>query len=505
MSENLTGLVKIIGISILLVVLWLFLAYQVPENFLKPNNIENLLRRTALFGILGIGVSFVIISSGIDLSIGSLVCFTACLLALFLSVTYNPYVSTDVFEIKAADKTLIVAQDSDFTTGQTIRYYGGRRARNAMLKITAIHPTQYMGQPANEILVDQPLTRDDKTDSNNRSVGKIAAMYPISEIEDNHLKIPFQQLRPRDRVWFVHPERGLKEKTVASVIPASAANDLTEIEFTETLDGIDASYIAIPLNRQQFMSIPIAILSVLLIALGLGMVHGVLITRLKQQPFVVTLCGLLIYRGLSRWLSNDQTLGFGNEFEGTLGLLATGRLVLWDSGTSSFGIPYSFFFLLLLTVAAIIFLNFTIWGRYILALGRNEEAARYSGVNTGRMTILAYVLCAVLAGVGGILFALDANSIAPSSFGNFFELYAIAAAVLGGCSLRGGEGSIIGVVVGTALMQTLYNSIVLLKIPDELEYAIIGAVILIGVTSDEIIRMIANRIKRDKVQTPPNN
>ena len=497
MSENLTGLVKIIGISILLVVLWAFLAYQVPENFLKPNNIENLLRRTALFGILGIGVSFVIISSGIDLSIGSLVCFTACLLALFLSVSYNPYVSTDVLEIKAAEKKLVVRRDGNFVVGQSIRYYGGRRARNAMLTITAINPTEYQGRPAREILVDQALTRDDQTDASNRSVGKIAAMYPISEVSDNHLDLPFQQLGPRDRVWFVHPERGLKEKTVASVAPSVQSRDLTEVRFTEPLDGIDASYIAIPLARKQRMSVPLAIISVLLIALGLGMIHGILITKLKQQPFVVTLCGLLIYRGLSRWLSNDQTLGFGNEFEGSLGLLATGRLVLWDSGTSSFGIPYSFFFLVLLTIAAIIFLNFTIWGRYIMALGRNEEAARYSGVNTGRMTILAYVLCAVLAGFGGILFALDANSIAPSSFGNFFELYAIAAAVLGGCSLRGGEGSIIGVVVGTALMQTLYNSIVLLKIPDELEYAIIGAVILIGVTSDEVIRMIANRFKRD--------
>ena len=105
------------------------------------------------------------------------------------------------------------------------------------------------------------------------------------------------------------------------------------------------------------------------------------------------------------------------------------------------------------------------------------------------------MLCAVLAAIGGILFALDSNSIAPSSFGNFFELYAIAAAVLGGCSLRGGEGSIIGVVVGTALMQTLYNSIVLLKIPDELEYTIIGAVILIGVVSDEVIRRFATYLK----------
>ena len=89
------------------------------------------------------------------------------------------------------------------------------------------------------------------------------------------------------------------------------------------------------------------------------------------------------------------------------------------------------------------------------ALGRNEEAARYSGINTQRMTILAYVLCAVMAGIGGMLFALDGNSIAPSSFGNFYELYAIAAAVLGGCSLRGGEGSILGVIIGTALMHTL--------------------------------------------------
>jgi ribose transport system permease protein len=93
------------------------------------------------------------------------------------------------------------------------------------------------------------------------------------------------------------------------------------------------------------------------------------------------------------------------------------------------------------------------------------------------------------------MFAIDSNSIAPSSFGNFFELYAIAAAVLGGCSLRGGEGSILGVVVGTALMQTLYNSIVLLKIPDELEFTIIGAVILFGVAGDELTRMLAAKFR----------
>ena len=98
-----------------------------------------------------------------------------------------------------------------------------------------------------------------------------------------------------------------------------------------------------------------------------------------------------------------------------------------------------------------------------------------------------------MAAVGGILFAVDSNSVAPSSFGNFFELYAIAAAVLGGCSLRGGEGGILGVVIGTAVMQTLYNLIVLMKISDTLEFAIIGLVILLGVVADELVKRLASR------------
>jgi len=104
---------------------------------------------------------------------------------------------------------------------------------------------------------------------------------------------------------------------------------------------------------------------------------------------------------------------------------------------------------------------------------------------------MAYVICTVLAAVGGMLSALDSTSVSPSSFGNAFELYAIAAAVLGGCSLRGGEGSILGVVIGTAVMQVLNNLIMLLQIPQTLEYTIIGAVILIGVTGDEFVRRAA--------------
>ena len=231
-----------------------------------------------------------------------------------------------------------------------------------------------------------------------------------------------------------------------------------------------------------------ALLAVVVLSLAIGLMHGLLITRLGLQPFVVTLCGLLFYRGFARWLTHDQVQGFGSSYEG-LRQLAIGKV----SVGGGFALPIPFFLLVLAGVLAALFLNRTIWGRYLLALGRNETAARYSGIQIERMKVLAYVLCSGTAGLGGILFALDVNSVQPAAHGNFYELYAIAAAVLGGCSLRGGEGSILGVVIGAAVMRLLYNAINVSGIPTQLEFAIIGAVILAGVIADELIRRVAGR------------
>lgn len=285
--------------------------------------------------------------------------------------------------------------------------------------------------------------------------------------------------------------------------------------------------------------------TVLGVAAAIGLLHGLLITKLRLQPFVVTLCGLLFYRGIARWLTGDQTQGFGNSFEG-LRRLAIGRpcslatvllvvgavatVVLFArvrrrgdrSGKAGLGFavaatllgalawfgrvpvvseieaPMPFLVLVVLAVVAAVFLNRTVRGRYLFAVGRNEQAARYSGIDTGRTIVLAYVLCSLLAGVGGVLFALDVNSIQPAAHGNFYELYAIAAAVLGGCSLRGGEGSIVGVIIGATVMRVLYNSINLLQIPTQLEFAIIGAVILAGVIADELVKRVVARRRRER-------
>lgn len=237
-------------------------------------------------------------------------------------------------------------------------------------------------------------------------------------------------------------------------------------------------------------SVPVALASCIGLSLAIGLAHGLLITKMRLQPFIVTLCGLLIYRGIARVGTGDQSLGFGQGYD-ALKWLAKGKIPVPGLG---FELPAPLLIMTVIAVFAAVILNKTIYGRYLLALGRNDEAARYSGINTDRTVVGAYVFCSLLAGIGGILFSLDFNSVQPSGTGEFYELYAIAAAVLGGCSLRGGEGSILGVIIGAALLQVLRNSINILGIPSHMEFTIIGGVILAGVIVDEIAkRIVAHR------------
>ena len=238
---------------------------------------------------------------------------------------------------------------------------------------------------------------------------------------------------------------------------------------------------------QAHLAAPVAILLTLALTMGLGLLHGLLITRVPLQPFIVTLCGLLFYRGLARYVAGDATEGFGSGqgFEGLMSL-ATGKML---------GVPAPFVVMIVIAVIMWVVLHRSLYGRYLYAVGRNEEASRYSGINSRRIITSAYVVAGVLTGIAGILLAFYTNSISPSSHGQSYELYGIAAAVLGGCSLRGGEGSIIGILIGTALLQVLQNLVNLLGIDSSLNFAVIGAVILIGVIADEIIKKRSTKVK----------
>lgn len=222
---------------------------------------------------------------------------------------------------------------------------------------------------------------------------------------------------------------------------------------------------------------PLALLIILLLGALIGLAHGWLIARLRLQPFVVTLCGLLIYRGVARFYTGDGTAGFafGQNFP-TLEFLTAGR---------TYGVPNSFIALILIAVVMWVVLHRSVFGRYLYAIGKNEEAARFSGIRTDRIIMAAYVICGLLTALAAVFFAMYTRSISPASHGNFYELYAIAAAVLGGFSLRGGEGSIVGVILGTILLQELQNLVNLLGIPSSLNFSVMGGVILIGVLVDQ--------------------
>jgi ribose transport system permease protein len=222
----------------------------------------------------------------------------------------------------------------------------------------------------------------------------------------------------------------------------------------------------------------VALAAVIALGGGLGAVHGLLVARLRLQPFIVTLCGLLLYRGAARYIAADSTKGFGTGegFE-WLRALASGSVG---------GVPMPFVVMCIVAALAWVLLHRSVYGRHLFAIGHNAEAARYSGVGTRAVVAWAYVLSGVLTALSAVIIAFYTNSVSPASHGNFYELYAIAAAVVGGCSLRGGEGSVFGIVMGAALLQVLRNLVNLLDIPGSLDFAVMGAVILIGAMADQL-------------------
>ncbi len=276
--------------------------------------------------------------------------------------------------------------------------------------------------------------------------------------------------------------------------------DLSVGSIVGLIGGLSANFI-----RMRAMPIVLALLICLGLAVLMGLLHGFLVTRIKVQPFVVTLCGLFIYRGLARFCLQDVTQGYGSGFQ-ALKFLANGRFpsALWPGERvplliAEWSLPMPFIILIIVGAALGVLLNYSVYGRFLRALGSNEQAVRFSGVNTHRMKIVAYVISATCAGLAGILFSLDLNTVQPSTAGNMYELYAIAGCVIGGVSLKGGEGSISAVIIGTAIVRVLYNAINILGISTTLEFAVVGLVILAGACAEEVFKSLTAKRRLEEV------
>ncbi len=227
-----------------------------------------------------------------------------------------------------------------------------------------------------------------------------------------------------------------------------------------------------------YVRLAIAIPAVLCLGMLIGLVNGLLVTYLRVQAFIVTLCGMFIYRGVARWLTGERTSGLPDELADVHALFEK----TW------FGMPaHLVIFLASLAVAAV-FLHVSVYGRCFYALGSNERAARFSGISVNFYRVLAFVLCSVLTSAYAMLWLFKNTSVQPSASGNSLELYAIAGTVLGGFSLRGGDGMVCGILVGACIIEILPNITNMLGVANSLQPIVIGLALLVGATVDELLR-----------------
>jgi len=235
--------------------------------------------------------------------------------------------------------------------------------------------------------------------------------------------------------------------------------------------GLSGCLTALALHAEWGMTL--AILIGLMCGTFIGFLNGQLITKLRLPPFIVTLGMLSMGRGLAYVVTKGWPVsGFPEKF------MVLGQGYIWV-------IPVPVIFMVVVAVLAFIFLNRTVVGRHLYAIGGNETAAHLSGVPVNRVKIIAYTISGFTSALAGILL-IARLGVAQSNAGQSYELDAIAASVIGGTSLMGGEGTILGVIIGAAIMGVLRNGLVLLGVSAFWQQFALGAIIVLAVTVDRL-------------------
>jgi ribose transport system permease protein len=216
----------------------------------------------------------------------------------------------------------------------------------------------------------------------------------------------------------------------------------------------------------------------ILVCAASGVFSGLMVTLFRIPPFIVTLAMMLVASGLAYILADGQSI---NQVPDAFIWLGRGADLVW--------IPNAVVLMLLLYALAHVLMTRMVLGRYIYAVGGNAEAARLSGVPIRRTLLLVYTLCGGLAGLGGVVMASQLQSGAPT-YGQMYELYVIAAVVVGGTSLSGGEGKVLGTLVGALIIAVIQNGMNLKGVESYTQKIVLGLVILGAVLLDRLKRSL---------------
>lgn len=260
----------------------------------------------------------------------------------------------------------------------------------------------------------------------------------------------------------------------ATIVIITGGIDLavgTAMTFTAVVAGMLLTWLGLP--------IPLGVAGAILTGAATGLVSGAVITKMRIPPFIATLGMMLVLKGLSLILTGTKPIYF-NDSPGFTSM-ASGSVI--GAIIPAFPLPNGV--LVLFGVAAIIawVLNRTRLGRYTYALGSNEEATRLSGVNVDAWKMAIYALAGAVTGVAGVLIAARLNSAQPA-LGQGYELEAIAAVVIGGTSLAGGRGTIMGTLIGALIMSVLTNGLRIQSVAPEWQIVATGIIIIGAVYAD---------------------
>jgi ribose transport system permease protein len=295
-------------------------------------------------------------------------------------------------------------------------------------------------------------------------------------------------------VFSVASPNFLQFNNVMGILLATAVNGVLALGVTFVIisGGIDLSIgtvmtlsavISGVLITNMDLPVPVGIVGGIATGGFAGVVNGILIARFHIPPFIATLGMLNVAKGLALVISGLKPIYFNETPE--VNQAAMGSLL--GSLIPGLAIPNIVLVLFGAALVASLVLSKTILGRFTFALGSNEEAARLSGVSVDRWKIAVYTVCGLFAGLAGVLIAARLNSAQPS-LGQGYELDAIAAAVIGGTSLSGGEGSILGTVIGAFIISTLTNGLRILSVPQEWQIVVTGGIVILAVYLDVVRR-----------------